>query len=82
MKRFITETSDFKNNRVAFKATMDEEGQNLTYNDKLGSYEDNFVTLVLEFDAEGRFIKLGEALINLADILNCNRQGLSFGYKV
>jgi hypothetical protein len=51
VKRFITETSDFKNNRVAFKATMDEEGQNLTYNDKLGTYEDNFVTLVLEFDA-------------------------------
>jgi len=37
---------------------------------------------LLEFEAEGRFIKLGEALINLADILNLHRSRQLMTYKI
>jgi hypothetical protein len=40
------------------------------------------ISILLEFQAEGRFIKLGEVLINLADILNYHRNKQIVTYKI
>lgn len=49
----------------------------------MGSYyEDYKITILLEFNAEGRFIKMGETQINLADVLNNKRNGNILPYRL
>ena len=54
----------------------------MNLNTRTGSYEDHQVSILLEFDADGRYIKMGESIINLAKIINSERNGEILGYKV
>lgn len=50
--------------------------------DTRGGYAETRVTVLLEFGAEGRFIKMGEAQVNLADILNHGKSGEVLSYRL
>lgn len=54
----------------------------MQFNTRTGSYEDHQISILLEFDADGRYIKMGESVINLAKIINTERNGEILGYKV
>lgn len=45
-------------------------------------YKECKTSILFEFQAEGRFIKLGEVHINLADILNYHRNKQLVAYKI
>lgn len=47
-----------------------------------GIFESSSVTILLEFGAENRFIKMGEAHIDLAKLLNSNKNGETIAYKL
>lgn len=82
VKRLIREAADFSNNQVAFRATIKEDSRTLAYDSRSQLYSEARATILLEFDAEGRFIKLGEASIDLGSILNSGRNGQLLTYRV
>lgn len=81
LKRLIAESAPLKNGKLVFQAQLDEEARNIVA-DGRGGCAARTATVLLEFGAEGRFIKMGEAHVDLADILNSGRNGEVLPYRV